>query len=207
MLHPSGRLLEMASERQIAANRRNAKKSSGPRSAPGKKRASNNAYRHGLFSRRARAAVAEETEAFAHKIADRTSGAIALEHARIVAEAENELALIRDAKRALIDRTDIFGNFKTPRLFPTDPRKDPWLMSATVRGRGPQLLEAEDSLSTMQQEEAERSLAIKRVLSELTNLSLYEKRAAARRDRSIRRLMKLKQTLDSGAKSEATSKV
>ena len=151
--------------------------------------------------------MAEEMEAFAHKIADRTSGAIALEHARIVAEAENELALIRDAKRALIDRTDIFGNFKTPRLFPTDPRKDPWLMSATVRGRGPQLLEAEDSLSTMQQEEAERSLAIKRVLSELTNLSLYEKRAAARRDRSIRRLMKLEQTLDSGSKSEATSKV
>ena len=110
---------------------------------------------------------------------------------------------IRDLRQVL---AHIFGSFKTPRRFPTDPRKDPWLMSATVQGRGPQLLEAEDSLSTMQQEEAERSLAIKRVLSELTNLSLYEKRAAARRDRSIRRLMKLKQTLDSGAKSEATSK-
>ena len=78
---------------------------------------------------------------------------------------------------------------------------------ATAQERRPQLLEAEDSLSTMQQEEAERSLAIKRVLSELTNLSLYEKRAAARRDRTIRRLMKLKQTLDSGSKSEETSKV
>ena len=178
----------MASERQIAANRRNAKKSSGPRSAPGKKRASNNAYRHGLFSRRARAAVAEEMEAFAHKIADRTSGAIALEHARIVAEAENELALIRDVKRALIDRTDIFGDFKAPRVFPTDPSKDPWLMSAAQERRS-QLLTPE------QQEEAERSLAIKRVLSELTKLSLYEKRAAGRRDRTIRKLMKIKQTL------------
>jgi hypothetical protein len=185
----------MASERQIAANRRNAKKSSGPRSAPGKKRASNNAYRHGLFSRRARAAVAEETEAFARKIADKTSGVIALEHARIVAEAENELAQIRDAKRALIDRTDIFGDFKTPQLLPTDPSKDPWLMSPAQERRS-QLLTPE------QQEEAERSLAIKRVLSELTNLSLYEKRAAARRDRAIRKLMKLKQTLDSGSKSE-----
>ena len=125
----------MASERQIAANRRNAKKSSGPRSAAGKDRASNNAYRHGLFSRRARAAVAEETEAFARKIADRTSGAIALEHARIVAEADNELALIRDAKRALIDRTDIFGDFKTPPLIPTDPSKDPWLMSPAQERR------------------------------------------------------------------------
>jgi hypothetical protein len=57
------------------------------------------------------------------------------------------------------------------------------------------LLEAEDSLSTMQQEEAERSAAIKRVLSELTKLSLYEKRAAGRRDRSVRKLMKIKQAL------------
>jgi hypothetical protein len=38
----------MASERQIAANRRNARKSTGPRSGAGKKRASRNAYRHGL---------------------------------------------------------------------------------------------------------------------------------------------------------------
>jgi hypothetical protein len=38
----------MASERQIAANRRNAKKSTGPRSADGKARSSRNALRHGL---------------------------------------------------------------------------------------------------------------------------------------------------------------
>jgi hypothetical protein len=185
----------MASERQIAANRRNANKSAGPRSAAGKKRASNNAYRHGLFSKRARTAVTEEMEALARIIAGEVSGAIAFEHASVAAAAEVELGRIRDAKRALIDRTDIFGDFKTPRLFPTDPRKDPWLMSATAKGRRPQLLEAEDFLSTMQQEEAERSVAIKRVLSELTKLSLYEKRAAGRRDRTIRKLMKIKQTL------------
>jgi hypothetical protein len=38
----------MASEGQIAANRRNARKSTGPRSSGGRKRASRNAYRHGL---------------------------------------------------------------------------------------------------------------------------------------------------------------
>jgi hypothetical protein len=204
----------MASERQIVANRRNATKSSGPRSAAGRKRASSNAYRHGLFSRRARAAVAEEMEAFARKIADTTSGAIALEHARIVAEAENELALIRDAKRALIDYTDIFGSFKTPRLFPSDQRKHPWLKSTknrstSAQGQRPQRLEAEDFFSTMPQAEPERSAAIGHVLSELTKLSLYEKRAAGRRDRTIRKLMKIKQALVSRVelKSKAKSKV
>ena len=196
----------MASERQIAANRRNAKKSTGPRSAPGKNRASNNAYRHGLFSRRARTIVAEETEAFARKIADRISGAIALEYARIVAEAENELALIRDAKRALIDRTDIFGDFKTPPLIPTDPSKDPWLMSPAQERRF-LLAKAMNPLTPEEQEDAERAAAIKRVLSELTKLSLYEKRAAARRDRAICKLMKIKRSLKLGLKSEAKSKV
>jgi hypothetical protein len=111
--------------------------------------------------------VAEDTEALARKIADRTSGAIALEHARMVAEADHESALMRDAKRALIDRTDIFGDFKTPPLIPTDPSKDPCRF---LRAK------ANDLLPPEQQEEAARSVAIKRVLSELTNLSLYEKR-------------------------------
>ena len=40
----------MGSERQIAANRRNAQNSTGPRSAAGKRRAIRNSYRHGLTS-------------------------------------------------------------------------------------------------------------------------------------------------------------
>jgi hypothetical protein len=38
----------MATEKQIAANRANAKRSTGPRTAAGKKKSSRNAYRHGL---------------------------------------------------------------------------------------------------------------------------------------------------------------
>jgi hypothetical protein len=63
--------------------------------------------------------------------------------------------------------------------------------------------------STMPQAEPERSAAIGHVLSELTKLSLYEKRAAGRRDRTIRKLMKIKQTLVSRVelKSKTKSKV
>lgn len=40
----------MASDRQIAANRKNAKKSTGPSSDAGKRRSAKNAFRHGLAS-------------------------------------------------------------------------------------------------------------------------------------------------------------
>jgi hypothetical protein len=40
----------MATEKQIAANRANAKKSTGPRTLAGKLKSSRNAYRHGLSS-------------------------------------------------------------------------------------------------------------------------------------------------------------
>ena len=53
----------MASERQIAANRRNARKSTGPRLGAGKNRASRNAYRHGLtLSRTSTAAYAKQLD-------------------------------------------------------------------------------------------------------------------------------------------------
>ena len=38
----------MASQRQIAANRENARRSTGPNTTPGKERAARNAFRHGL---------------------------------------------------------------------------------------------------------------------------------------------------------------
>ena len=63
----------MASERQIAANRRNARKSTGPRSGAGKKRASRNAYRHGLTSCvTSSAAVAKQLDKLIRKIAGDT---------------------------------------------------------------------------------------------------------------------------------------
>jgi hypothetical protein len=95
----------MASERQIAANRRNARKSTGPRSTAGKKRAGRNAYRHGLsVSMSSNAAFAKELDRLVREIAGDTKNAIVLERARAVAEAELDLARVRRAKVALIER-------------------------------------------------------------------------------------------------------
>jgi hypothetical protein len=70
--HPakSQQQLDVASERQIAANRRNAGKSTGPRYRGGKKRACQNAYCHGLsLNIGASAAEAKQIETLARKIA------------------------------------------------------------------------------------------------------------------------------------------
>jgi hypothetical protein len=92
----------VASEQQIAANRANARKSSGPRSSAGKSRASCNAYRHGLSLS---APLTPQIETFARKIAGNAVDAITLERAREIAQAEFDLARVRRAKVALIVRT------------------------------------------------------------------------------------------------------
>jgi hypothetical protein len=86
----------MVTERQIAANRRNACKSPGPRSRAGKRRASRNSYRHGLsVSVAATGKFAKGVETLAHKIAGKGADVAVLELARTAAQAEFELAQIR----------------------------------------------------------------------------------------------------------------
>src|SRR5262249_62029540 len=86
----------MASERQIAANRRNAARSTGPRSSAGKSRASGNAYRHGLSVRvDASAPLAPQLETRARKINGKADDALTLEAAREIVQAELDLARVR----------------------------------------------------------------------------------------------------------------
>jgi hypothetical protein len=97
----------MTSERQTSANRRNARRSTGPRSGAGKNRASHNAYRHGLTSTLS-GAYAKEREKLARKIVGDSEDPVILERARAVAEAELELARVRRAKVAIIARMFAF---------------------------------------------------------------------------------------------------
>jgi len=175
----------MASDRQIAANRRNARKSAGPRSGAGKKRASRNAYRHGLTSRiPSTAAVAKQLDKLVRKIAGNTEDAIVLERARAIAQAELELARVRRAKVALIERASTFGELDPPRSFTSVTRVIRFL-NAFYPGRVA-LPKPLDSSATMPRQEPDRSAeAVRRVLPELRKLDRYERRAAAQRERAV----------------------
>jgi hypothetical protein len=154
----------MPSDRELAANRRNARRSTGPRSGGGKKRAGRNAYRHGLsLSISSIATCAPEVERLARKIAGDAEHEIILERARAIAEAELDLARVRRAKIALIERVRAFGVLASP------------------------LPPAIDCSAAMPTQEPQRSTeAVRRALPELLKLDRYERRAASRRDRAVR---------------------
>jgi len=173
----------MASERQIAANRRNARKSIGPRCGAGKKRASRNAYRHGLtLSVISTTAVAKQLDKLVRKIAGDSKDAMVLERARAIAQAELDLARVRRAKVALIERASAFGELNPPQLTVTQMIR---LLNAFDRGRliVPKPI---DALATMPSQEPDRSAeAVRRVLPELRKLDRYDRRAAAQRERAV----------------------
>ena len=88
----------MASEKQIAANRANALKSTGPRTAAGRARSSRNAYRHGLS--RPVAPDFEVVESLARILVREAAGEDQLEAARALAVAQLELKRVRAVKVA-----------------------------------------------------------------------------------------------------------
>ena len=183
----------MASERQIAANRRNARKSTGPRSGAGRKRASRNAYRHGLtLSIVSIKEYAKQLETLARKISGDTTDEVKLAHARTIAQAELELARVRRAKVALIERASAFGELDPPQLTAAGSIR---LLNAALRGRdinavnavlrGRDIDSREASASMPSQEPQRSAEAVRRVLPELRKLDRYERRAAAQRDRAV----------------------
>src|ERR1700758_1667526 len=100
----------MANERQIAANRRNAQRSTGPRTSAGKTRAKKNAYRHGLAAEAPPWGISlGEIDRSARHIAGRGASAMALSFARTVAEAVFEIARVRETKTAVIELVRRFG--------------------------------------------------------------------------------------------------
>ncbi len=93
----------MASDRQIAANRRNSLKSTGPRGPGGKARAAANSRKHGLASNLSRDAMAF---AAADRLADaifQTHGGLSRAAARRVAVATFELKNVQKMRAAAME--------------------------------------------------------------------------------------------------------
>jgi len=186
----------VATERQIEANRRNARKSTGPRTSAAKKRASRNAYRHGLtLSPTSSPALAKRLDAIARKIAGGSKNEIVLEHARAAAQAELDLARVRQVKIALIESVSALGALDAPQDIGSLIKQllylELSLAGKAPRGRPPAIPEPVDPLATMPTQEPERTAeAVCRALPELLKLDRYESRAVARRDRAIREIIK-----------------
>jgi hypothetical protein len=175
----------MAGERQRAANRGNGRRSTGPRSAAGKKRASRNSFRHGLsVLTRSRPERAECIERLARKIAGDKTDPVTLECAHAAAEAEFDLAQVRRVKIASIDRILAFGELESPQAFKSVGQATR-LLSA-VDQASLNIPTAVNSVSPIPSTEPERTAeAVRRALPELLKLDRYERRAAARRQRAL----------------------
>lgn len=92
----------MTSKRQIVANRRNAKHSTGPRSLSGKTRASKNAVRHGLaISLAYDPKMWKEVRDLAKALSADGHRQANFEHAAIIAETTLDLLRIRTARASL----------------------------------------------------------------------------------------------------------
>jgi hypothetical protein len=175
----------MASERQIAANRRNARKSTGPRSGAGKNRASRNTYRHGLtLSITSTAAFAKQLDKLVREIAGDTKDAIMLERARAIAQSELDLARVRRAKVALIECASAFGELDPPRV-PSSVTRIIRFLNALDRGRFILPIPSDSSATMPSQEPDQSAEAVRRVLPELRKLDRYERRAAVRRHQAV----------------------
>ena len=179
----------MASQRQVEANRRNARNSAGPRSPSGKKRASQNSLRHGLTKRISSAEFDRAVETLARQIAGDTENKITIELARDAAEAELDLARVRRVKVALIERVSALGRFDVPKRFASPKDEAAWAMQHFLgvtlwKGRPKFAVDPEPAMPS--QEPQRTAEAVRRILPDLIKLHRYESRAVSRRDRAIR---------------------
>jgi hypothetical protein len=172
--------LTVATKRQIAANRLNARKSTGPRSSAAKKRTSRNAYRHGLtLSATSGPAFAKRLDALARKIAGDSKDEIILEQARAAAQAVLDLARVRQVKIGLIERISALGALDAPQDIGSVIKQLLYLELALAgkapRGRRPVIPEPVDPLATMPAEEPGGTAeAVRRALPELRDRAIRE---------------------------------
>src|SRR5262249_9777494 len=103
--------------RQIAANRKNARKSTGPRTSAGKRRACRNAYRHGLSIQTNDGESCDAVKSLVRRMAPGSTDQVLLHWAAVAARAHLELARIRQVKCDIIGRMVQFSALEPAALF------------------------------------------------------------------------------------------
>lgn len=177
----------MATERQIAANRRNASKSTGPKTSAGKQRASGNSCRHGLNVQTDDEDNSDAVELLVRHIAGDATNQHVLQCARSAARAHLDLVRVRQIKVDIINRVIEFGVLE-PRPFRFRS------LGAEMRYLKLQSFDQPvewptwvDPLGPMPSEEKECAAeAVRRLLPELRKLNRYEARAYEIKARALR---------------------
>jgi hypothetical protein len=161
----------MSSHRQIEANRRNAQKSKGPRTAAGKARASRNSRKHALSTiSRNHPLYAPRIEAIAREICPETTNSGLWQQALIVGECTTILICVQAERIALTER--LLGG-SCARI-------------ADAEGAGRSELGAPQCKPTPLRDELE---AMGLAARDLNRLERYERRALSRRKRAIETFM------------------
>ncbi len=100
-----GRLTAMASKSQVDANRKNAKRSTGPRTKRGKNRSKNNAFRHGLAVPSSRVhELQDDIDELARILSTDCRVPEVSQNAREAAEAHIDLLRIREVRQTMVAR-------------------------------------------------------------------------------------------------------
>ena len=175
----------MTSARKIAANRANARASTGPQTTRGRARAARNALRHALsLPVGSIPALSEEVETLAREIAGPGSNAETQELAHRVAEAQIDLRRVRHARHQFLSDTLSWEYYSYTKM-----RMKIKILRDLLRPNPPDIsmealefatsnpsLEGPDKLATILLEGAKKLLAMDR----------YERRALSRRKFAVR---------------------
>jgi len=180
----------MASERRIAANRRNAKKSTGPKSDSGKKRSSNNALRHGLSVPMSNVGLEAQLKELARQFAGDAADVRIFVLAERAAAAQLELERVRRVKAVLIERAASsigISESDSDELWHRFIRTD-WSAIRKSSSQSP-------CLSAKSEKERRFTQSIQHILPHLARIFRYENRATGRRDRAIHEMEVIRRSL------------
>jgi hypothetical protein len=170
----------MASERQRRANRKNARRSTGPRTAAGKGNAAQNSFRHGLAADiRNNSTWNIDIENLAqHYYCEGVSERHRFVHARTAAEAQFAINRVRQARVALIEHAVV------------DHGTRERLLENALKTDGVVAIARHDSSVTSTENDEQTLSAIYRVAEKLLQFDRYERRAVSRRKKALRALFR-----------------